>query len=334
MAIKCADISNPCRTWQISRIWSLKACQEFFRQGDYERELELPVTPICDRLNISVAKVQDGFYRFVAEPLFKEWHRYLTSPLSKLMLENLRSNHRYWNRTAHEDSSASDSEPGSTSSCDSQPAPSSRRHSLPLAHHKLFAALSTNETGDRTDLLYRQLSLSERRRSSILRDSNSRYGRHTRRRQVKSHAENGEQVVTFRLPLQSRENVQDGSGEDAEGASKQERLLDQGSADKADSGKENMKWGNEEALTRRRGSAPSSLVVGGLLQHHQTRRGSLPLDLLVDSTCKGRIRLHSHKHSTKRRGLVRRKTIGPEQLGWGLSQDRRHHLRAGIGWPH
>ena len=57
IALKCADISNPCRIWNISRLWSHRACEEFFRQGDRERSLGYPVTPFCDRNNISVAKV-------------------------------------------------------------------------------------------------------------------------------------------------------------------------------------------------------------------------------------------------------------------------------------
>ena len=57
IALKCADISNPCRTWNISRLWSYRACEEFYRQGDRERELNLPVTPLFDRNAISVAKV-------------------------------------------------------------------------------------------------------------------------------------------------------------------------------------------------------------------------------------------------------------------------------------
>ena len=58
IALKCADISNPCRSWNISRLWSYRACEEFFRQGDRERELGLPITQICDRQNISIAKVR------------------------------------------------------------------------------------------------------------------------------------------------------------------------------------------------------------------------------------------------------------------------------------
>ncbi|QQP35280.1 Putative LOC100877791, partial [Caligus rogercresseyi] len=37
IAMKCADISNPCRTWHISKLWSHRASEEFFRQGDKER---------------------------------------------------------------------------------------------------------------------------------------------------------------------------------------------------------------------------------------------------------------------------------------------------------
>lgn len=57
IAMKCADIINPCRSWNISRLWSHRACEEFFRQGDRERELGVNMTPFCDRYNITVAKV-------------------------------------------------------------------------------------------------------------------------------------------------------------------------------------------------------------------------------------------------------------------------------------
>lgn len=62
IALKCADISNPCRPWEISRKWSLKVCEEFFRQGDYERKLNLPVTALCDRHTTSIPKIQTGMF--------------------------------------------------------------------------------------------------------------------------------------------------------------------------------------------------------------------------------------------------------------------------------
>ncbi|CAG7830830.1 unnamed protein product [Allacma fusca] len=98
IALKCADISNPCRPWDISRKWSMKVCEEFFRQGDYERQLNLPVTSICDRYSSSVPKIQTGFYQFVVRPLFTEWHRMLTTTLSTGMMKNLDSNKQKWDQ--------------------------------------------------------------------------------------------------------------------------------------------------------------------------------------------------------------------------------------------
>ncbi|XP_050684161.1 uncharacterized protein LOC126979034 isoform X3 [Leptidea sinapis] len=96
IALKCADISNPCRPWEISRKWSLKVCEEFFRQGDYERKLNLPVTALCDRQNTTVPKIQIGFFKFVATPLIAEWHKFLQNDLSSQMINNLKYNQKKW----------------------------------------------------------------------------------------------------------------------------------------------------------------------------------------------------------------------------------------------
>lgn len=60
IALKCADLANPCRSWQHSRRWSEQICSEFYRQGDYERQLNLPITPIFNRYEASMAKIQTG----------------------------------------------------------------------------------------------------------------------------------------------------------------------------------------------------------------------------------------------------------------------------------
>ncbi|XP_046589292.1 uncharacterized protein LOC107226321 isoform X3 [Neodiprion lecontei] len=96
IALKCADISNPCRPWDISRKWSHKVCEEFFRQGDYERKLNLPVTPLCDRHTISIPKIQAGFFKFVVTPLYEEWHRFLGTALSVNLMDYLKGNQTRW----------------------------------------------------------------------------------------------------------------------------------------------------------------------------------------------------------------------------------------------
>lgn len=96
IAVKCADISNPCRTWNISRLWSYRACEEFFRQGDRERVLGFPISIPCDRNGASVAKIQSGFYNFIARPLFEEWNRLVQSTLSNTMINILHTNLARW----------------------------------------------------------------------------------------------------------------------------------------------------------------------------------------------------------------------------------------------
>ncbi|CAG0881687.1 unnamed protein product [Darwinula stevensoni] len=74
----------------------MKVCDEFFRQGDFERDLNLPVTTLCDREKTSVSKIQVGFLQYVVSPLFEEWDRCLQTALSRDMMEYLRENHARW----------------------------------------------------------------------------------------------------------------------------------------------------------------------------------------------------------------------------------------------
>ncbi|TRY64257.1 hypothetical protein TCAL_07939 [Tigriopus californicus] len=151
IAMKCADISNPCRSWNISRLWSYRASEEFFRQGDCERMLDIPVTPFCDRFNITVAKVQSGFYRFVAFPLFEEWHRFLSSPLSLMMVRNLTTNQARWDLIVQQETnrgSMMDSTHSTSSSSTSCSHPNdSRRESLdpPQSHLSRMSRSSADD---------------------------------------------------------------------------------------------------------------------------------------------------------------------------------------------
>ncbi|XP_042211395.1 uncharacterized protein LOC121858828 isoform X2 [Homarus americanus] len=96
IGLKCADICNPCRPWDISQKWSYKICDEFYRQGDYERQLNLPVTSLCDRYVMSVAKIQTGFIKHVVSPLFEDWDCWLRTKLSTSMVNNMNKNLALW----------------------------------------------------------------------------------------------------------------------------------------------------------------------------------------------------------------------------------------------
>ncbi|KAJ8413360.1 hypothetical protein AAFF_G00093560 [Aldrovandia affinis] len=106
MALKCADICNPCRPWELSKQWSERVTDEFFHQGDVEKKHRLEVSPLCDRQTNSVGQIQIGFMTYVVEPLFNEWARFSDTRLSRTMLGYLGLNKAGWSGMLEEQQAA------------------------------------------------------------------------------------------------------------------------------------------------------------------------------------------------------------------------------------
>ena len=97
MTLKMADISNPAKPWPISLQWTRQITDEFYRQGDKERELGLAQSPLMDRNNPAVAKAQMGFIDFVVTPAMEA---FVTAfPSLEYILADLRRNRRLWEET-------------------------------------------------------------------------------------------------------------------------------------------------------------------------------------------------------------------------------------------
>ncbi len=56
--VHCADLSNPTKPLAIYKHWVERIMEEFFRQGDKERDQGLDISPMCDRHNASIEKSQ------------------------------------------------------------------------------------------------------------------------------------------------------------------------------------------------------------------------------------------------------------------------------------
>ena len=70
-AFHLADISNPVKSWQVSKDWTDLLHVEFFAQGDLERELNFPISQLFDRHTTNIAKSQIGFFNFIIRPSFQ-----------------------------------------------------------------------------------------------------------------------------------------------------------------------------------------------------------------------------------------------------------------------
>ncbi|OXB68425.1 hypothetical protein ASZ78_010046 [Callipepla squamata] len=108
IALKCADICNPCRLWELSKQWSERVCEEFYRQGDLEQKFELEISPLCNQQKDTIPSIQIGFMTYIVEPLFERWAQFTgDTPLSENMLNHLRRNKAKWRSLLHKQHSSS-----------------------------------------------------------------------------------------------------------------------------------------------------------------------------------------------------------------------------------
>ena len=99
ICIKCADISNPAKPTEIAYDWSMAVMEEFFKQGDKERDLKLPVSKFMDRAKDipNIPKCQIGFIEFIVYPLFEAWDLYMLDESDEhIALNNIRKNKQSW----------------------------------------------------------------------------------------------------------------------------------------------------------------------------------------------------------------------------------------------
>eukprot|EP00741_Cyanophora_paradoxa_P015454 tig00020892_g14917.t1 len=97
MALKVADIANGGRPFATHERWARRIVEEFGAQGDEERRLGLPVSPLCDRSE-SLARAQEGFLTFLAVPLYAAWCARF--PGAAALLEHAERHLAHWSALA------------------------------------------------------------------------------------------------------------------------------------------------------------------------------------------------------------------------------------------
>ncbi|XP_078531253.1 3',5'-cyclic-AMP phosphodiesterase 4D isoform X3 [Lissotriton helveticus] len=96
--VHCADLSNPTKPLQLYRQWTDRIMEEFFRQGDRERERGMEISPMCDKHNASVEKTQVGFIDYIVHPLWETWAD-LVHPDAQDILDTLEDNREWYQST-------------------------------------------------------------------------------------------------------------------------------------------------------------------------------------------------------------------------------------------
>ncbi|XP_046717193.1 cAMP-specific 3',5'-cyclic phosphodiesterase 4D-like isoform X3 [Silurus meridionalis] len=96
--VHCADLSNPTKPLQLYRQWTDRIMDEFFSQGDRERERGMEISPMCDKHNASVEKSQVGFIDYIVHPLWETWAD-LVHPDAQDILDTLEDNREWYQST-------------------------------------------------------------------------------------------------------------------------------------------------------------------------------------------------------------------------------------------
>jgi 3',5'-cyclic-nucleotide phosphodiesterase len=99
LLMKVADISNVSRPFEIADRWCDILNEEFFRQGDLEKDTGIGLTsPLNDRETANKPKSQIGFYTFICLPLYTVVAR-LYPPL-QIVVDNVKANLEKWKELA------------------------------------------------------------------------------------------------------------------------------------------------------------------------------------------------------------------------------------------
>jgi CheY-like chemotaxis protein len=102
--LKAADISNPGKPFEIAKYWANMVQEEFFAQGDIEKEKSLAVSPFMDREKPALPKMQINFIDYLVAPLFSGLKELL--PTLDIISKRLEENRNMWHSILASDSAA------------------------------------------------------------------------------------------------------------------------------------------------------------------------------------------------------------------------------------
>ena len=95
-----ADLAHNAKVFTLSKQWVELLTEEFWRQGDIEREKNLPISFLCDRQKIDVPKSQIGFITGYIIPTFEVLSTVF--PTLKYTIDNSNNNLKEWQKLMDE----------------------------------------------------------------------------------------------------------------------------------------------------------------------------------------------------------------------------------------
>eukprot|EP01116_Phalansterium_solitarium_P009008 TRINITY_DN229_c1_g1_i2.p1 TRINITY_DN229_c1_g1~~TRINITY_DN229_c1_g1_i2.p1 ORF type:complete len:1015 (-),score=175.22 TRINITY_DN229_c1_g1_i2:340-3384(-) len=121
MLIHMADICNPCRPWEICKAWSDLVLQEFFQQGDAERDKGMQISAQCDRQSTKQEAMSMGFIDFIVAPMVAAATAVV--PEFQPLVDTLKSNRAAWETGKQDTPETAPAQPQEPAPQPQEPAP-------------------------------------------------------------------------------------------------------------------------------------------------------------------------------------------------------------------
>jgi len=98
--IKLCDLGHTCKHWELHKEWSHRISEEMWLLGDREKEMGVPISPLCDRkADHNIPMSQAGFFKYLVGPFVDVVVDLIgdgpTEPLHVLS-RNFQSNQQRW----------------------------------------------------------------------------------------------------------------------------------------------------------------------------------------------------------------------------------------------
>ena len=101
LCIKCADVAHAAKEVALHEKWSWKVVEEFFHQGDLERQQNLEISAYCDRIQSDVPSSQCGFIQAIVRPMYEALNSLLKSEaIQTICIAQFEVNIAFWTGTA------------------------------------------------------------------------------------------------------------------------------------------------------------------------------------------------------------------------------------------
>ena len=101
LLVHAADVSTQVRPFGVAIKWTWLLFEEFFDQGDREKEQDQPISFLCDRTTTCISTSQPGFMNFIVVPLFSAIAD--LAPELLPMAENAKINAQEWTEKVETD---------------------------------------------------------------------------------------------------------------------------------------------------------------------------------------------------------------------------------------